>query len=38
LRLLPVELLADQPWRLPLGSIPALPDASTTPITDGAVD
>lgn len=25
LRLLPVELLPDQPWRLPLGSLPALP-------------
>ncbi len=28
LRLLPVELLADQPWQLPLGSLPPLPDAS----------
>jgi hypothetical protein len=28
LRLLPVELLPDQPWRLPLGSLPALPDAA----------
>jgi hypothetical protein len=28
LRLLPVELLADEPWRLPLGSLPALVDAS----------
>ena len=27
LRLLPVELLADLPWRLPLGSLPALVDA-----------
>lgn len=38
LRLLPVELLAEQPWQLPLGSIPPLPDASTLPLTDGAVD
>jgi len=28
LRLLPVELLAEQPWRLPLGSLPPLPDAA----------
>jgi hypothetical protein len=28
LRLLPVELLADEPWQLPLGSLPPLPDAS----------
>jgi hypothetical protein len=27
LRLLPVELLADEPWQLPLGSLPPLPDA-----------
>jgi len=27
LRLLPVELLADEPWRLPLGALPALADA-----------
>jgi hypothetical protein len=27
LRLLPVELLPDLPWQLPLGSLPALPDA-----------
>jgi hypothetical protein len=38
LRLLPVELLADQPWKQPLGSIPALPDASTIPLTDGGTD
>lgn len=38
LRLLPVELLASAPWREPLGSIPPLPDASTTPLTDGGVD
>lgn len=36
LRLLPVELLADQPWRLPLGSLPPLPDASVTPTTEDA--
>jgi hypothetical protein len=28
LRLLPVELLADEPWQLPLGSLPAMPDAA----------
>lgn len=28
LRLLPVELLADEPWQLPLGSLPPLPDAA----------
>lgn len=28
LRLLPVELLADEPWKLPLGSLPLLPDAN----------
>jgi len=27
LRLLPVELLADEPWRLPLGALPPLVDA-----------
>jgi hypothetical protein len=27
LRLLPIELLADEPWQLPLGSLPPLPDA-----------
>jgi hypothetical protein len=36
LRLLPVELLADQPWRLPLGSLPPLPDASVAPTSDDA--
>jgi hypothetical protein len=34
LRLLPVELLADEPWQQPLGSIPALPDASMIPLVD----
>jgi hypothetical protein len=28
LRLLPVELLADEPWREPLGGLPPLPDAA----------
>ena len=28
MRLLPIELLADEPWKLPLGSLPLLPDAS----------
>jgi hypothetical protein len=28
LRLLPVELLADEPWREPLGALPQLPDAA----------
>ena len=27
LRILPIERLAEQPWQLPLGSLPALPDA-----------
>ena len=36
LRLLPVELLADEPWRLPLGSLPPLPDASVTPPAEDA--
>jgi hypothetical protein len=28
LRMLPVERLAEQPWQLPLGSLPPLPDAA----------
>ncbi len=36
LRLLPVERLADEPWQLPLGSLPPLPDAA--PAGDAAVD
>jgi len=28
LRMLPVELLADEPWRQPLGAMPLLPDAA----------
>ncbi|HET7502543.1 MAG TPA: hypothetical protein VFK02_16095 [Kofleriaceae bacterium] len=35
LRLLPIELLADEPWQLPLGSLPPMPDAS---IDDGATN
>ena len=34
LRLLPVELLADEPWRLPPGALPPLPDAAV----DAAID
>ena len=33
LRLLPVELLADEPWRLPLGSLPPLVDAAAPTAT-----
>lgn len=36
LRLLPVELLPDTPWQLPLGSLPALVDAAVP--VDAAVD
>lgn len=36
LRLLPVEQLADEPWRLPLGSLPPLPDASVAPAPEDA--
>jgi hypothetical protein len=35
LRLLPVELLPDEPWQQPLGALPALPDAP--PAADGGV-
>ena len=28
LRLLPVELLADEPWKTPAGGLPLLPDAA----------
>jgi hypothetical protein len=38
IRLLPVELLADEPWQLPLGSLPALPDASAIPLFDASPD
>ena len=34
LRLLPVELLADEPWQLPLGSLPPMPDAAVDSTTD----
>ncbi len=39
LRLLPVELLASEPWRQPLGALPSQPDAaidapSDAPLTD----
>jgi hypothetical protein len=35
MRLLPIELLADEPWKLPLGSLPLLPDAS---VDDASTD
>lgn len=35
LRLLPVELLAEQPWQVPLGSLPPMPDAR---VDDAATD
>lgn len=38
LRLLPVELLADAPWRLPLGSLPPMPDAAVPPADAGPPD
>ncbi|HMG57536.1 MAG TPA: hypothetical protein VK601_28745, partial [Kofleriaceae bacterium] len=38
LRLLPVELLADEPWRLPLGSLPPLPDAAVDAAAEPAFD
>jgi len=34
LRLLPVELLVEQPWRLPLGSLPPLVDAAVKAAVD----
>ena len=34
LRLLPVELLADEPWQQPLGALPAAPDAAVDAPTD----
>ena len=34
LRLLPVELLADEPWQVPQGSLPPLPDAAVDATTD----
>ncbi|MDB4959699.1 MAG: hypothetical protein JWO36_7268 [Myxococcales bacterium] len=38
LRLLPVELLADEPWQQPLGGLPFLPDASIDAPGDAAND
>jgi hypothetical protein len=37
LRLLPVELLADEPWQQPLGAMPPLPDAAVDTASDGGV-
>jgi len=37
LRLLPVELLADEPWKQPLAGLPAPPDAAIT-FGDAATD
>ncbi len=34
LRLLPVELLGDEPWKQPLGSLPLLPDAAVDAPSD----
>ncbi|HEX3760905.1 MAG TPA: hypothetical protein VHW23_19545 [Kofleriaceae bacterium] len=36
LRLLPVELLADEPWRLPMGSLPPLPSATADAAVNAA--
>jgi hypothetical protein len=38
LRLLPVELLADEPWKQPLGGLPLQPDASIDAPTDASGD
>ena len=38
LRLLPVELLATEPWQQPLGAMPPYPDASLDAPTDGTTD
>jgi len=38
LRLLPVELLPDEPWRLPLGALAPLPSPSIAPAGDASVD
>lgn len=38
LRLLPVELLADQPWQHPLGAMPTLPDAAIDAPSDAPRD
>jgi hypothetical protein len=34
LRLLPIERLPDEPWKLPLGSLPPLPDAAVDAAAD----
>jgi hypothetical protein len=34
LRLLPVELLADEPWQVPQGSLTPLPDAAVDATAD----
>jgi len=38
LRLLPVELLGDEPWREPLGSLPVPPDAAIDAPVDAPTD
>jgi hypothetical protein len=38
LRLLPVELLATEPWQQPLGAMPPYPDAAIDAPTDGTTD
>lgn len=38
LRLLPVELLGDEPWKLPLGALAPLPPPTTTSSIDASVD
>ena len=38
LRLLPVELLGDEPWQQPLGGMPPLPDAAIDALGDAGVD
>jgi hypothetical protein len=38
LRLLPVELLATEPWQQPLGAMPPYPDAALDAPTDGTTD
>jgi hypothetical protein len=37
LRLLPVELIADEPWQHPLGAMPPVPDAAVDTVSDGSV-
>ena len=38
LRLLPVELLGDEPWKQPLGALPPLPDAAIDAPSDATSD